>query len=84
MRRVPPKSTLEHTPRPTLPAPNAYRSPVPPVVLECWIGMVAHMDRAHLDRFSKSTWRRFCHEDLEPLKRAIIRRRRVLARMIRP
>jgi hypothetical protein len=46
--------------------------------------MVAHMDREHLDRFTKSTWRRFRHEDLETLKRAILRRRRVLARQLRP
>ena len=84
MRLVPPKSTIAAIPRPTLPVPNAYKSPVRAVVLECWIGMVAHMDRAHLDRFTRSTWRRFNHDDLEPLKRAILRRRRVLARRLRP
>ena len=80
MPRVPPKSTIADIPRPTVPAPNGFKSPVPPVVLKCWIGLVARMDREHLDRFTRSTWRRFCHEDLEPLKRAILRRRRVLAR----
>jgi hypothetical protein len=55
--RSPPKSTIEDIPRPVLPeeTPNAYKSPVPPVVVECWIGMVAHMDREHLDRFTHST-----------------------------
>jgi hypothetical protein len=76
----PPKSTIEDMPRPVLPqdAPNAYKSPVPPVVVECWIGMVAHMDREHLDRFTRSTWRRFDERDLEPLKEAILRRREEL------
>ena len=84
MRRSPPKSTLEDKPRPTLLAPTAVKSPVPPVVLECWIGMVAQMDREHLDRFTRSTWRRFDDKALEPLKAAILRRRRVLARQARP
>ena len=84
MHRVPPKSTLEAQPRPVLPAPNAVKSPVPPVVLECWIGMVARMDREHLDRFTRSTWRRFDPAYLEPLKAAILRRRRGLARQVRP
>ena len=84
MRRVPRKSTIEAQSRPVLPAPNAIKSPVPPVVLECWIGMVARMDREHLDRFTRSIWRRFDPAYLKPLKAAILRRRRVLARQLRP
>jgi hypothetical protein len=40
--------------------------------------MVANMDREHLDRFTRSTWRRFDERDLEPLKEAILRRREKL------
>jgi len=46
--------------------------------------MVANMDREHLDRFTRSTWRRFDETDLEPLKWAVIRRRRVVARQAWP
>jgi hypothetical protein len=46
--------------------------------------MVEHMDREHLDRFTRSTWRRYDPADLEPLKWAVIRRRRVLAMQLRP
>jgi hypothetical protein len=37
------------------------------------------MDRRNLDRFTRDIWKRFDHWDLEPLKWAILRRRRVLA-----
>jgi hypothetical protein len=72
----PPKLTLDDLPRPILPEPNAdYKSSAPPVVVEGWCGLVAHMDREHLDRFTRSTWRRFDERDLAPLKAAILRRR---------
>lgn len=77
--RSPPKLTLDDLRRPVLPEPNACKSPAPPLVVECWIGMVAHMDREHLDRFTRSTWRRFDEQDLEPLKQAILARREELA-----
>ena len=79
--RSPPKATLDEIPRPILPArePNEHKSPAPPAVVECWCLMVQHMDQEHLDRFTRSTWRRFDEKDLEPLKEAIVRRRRELA-----
>ena len=46
--------------------------------------MVAAMDRVRLDRFTRETWRKFDATDLEPLKWAIVRRRRVLAMRLRP
>jgi len=42
------------------------------------------MDRVRLDRFTRETWRKFDEKDLEPLKAASIRRRRVLACPVRP
>jgi hypothetical protein len=42
------------------------------------------MDRRALNRFTKDIWRRFDPADLEPLKWAILRRRRVLAMQLRP
>jgi hypothetical protein len=42
------------------------------------------MDRKHLDAFTRDIWRRFDANDLEPLKWAILRRRRVLARQLWP
>lgn len=42
------------------------------------------MDRPALDRFTRDIRRRFDHRDLEPIKWAIIRRRRVLAMPLRP
>jgi hypothetical protein len=86
MRRSPPKSTIEDVPRPVLPEPNAggEKSPAPPVVVECWCGMVERMNRRTLDRFTRDIWKRFDHRDLEPLKWVIIRRRRVLAMQLRP
>jgi hypothetical protein len=46
--------------------------------------MVGWMDRWALDRFTRDIWKRFDHRDLEPLRWAIIRRRRVLAVQLRP
>ena len=60
------------------------KSPAPPVVVECWILMVATMDRVRLDKFTRETWRKFDAPDLESLKWAILRRRRVLAMQLRP
>lgn len=59
-------------------------SPTPPVVVQCWCGMVQWMNRRLLDRSTRDIWKRFDHGDLKPLKRAIIRRRRVLAYPVRP
>ncbi len=61
--------------------PNAITttSPAPPIVVECWCGLVSGMDRPSLDRFTCDIWKRFDHTDLEPLKRAILRRREELA-----
>jgi hypothetical protein len=42
------------------------------------------MGRKHLDAFTRDIWRRFDAKDLEPLKWAILRRRRVLARQLWP
>ena len=73
--RSPPKLTLEDIPR-SLDAPvGAFKSSAPAVVVACWCDLVAHMDREHLDRFTRSIWRRFDAGDLEPLKDAILRRR---------
>jgi hypothetical protein len=46
--------------------------------------MVERMDRRALDRFTRDIWKRFDHRDLEPLKWAIIRRRRILAMQLWP
>jgi hypothetical protein len=37
------------------------------------------MDRERLDEFTRDIWRRFDAIDLEPLKRAILRRRDALS-----
>ena len=84
MRRPPPKSTVEDLARPILPGPNEHKSPAPGVVVACWCGLVERMDRRDLDRFTRRIWKRFDHRDLEPLKSAIIRRRRVLTMQFRP
>jgi hypothetical protein len=42
------------------------------------------MDRRTLNRFTRDIWRRFDHRALEPLKWAILERRRVLAMQLRP
>jgi hypothetical protein len=83
MRRAPPKSTVEDLPRPVLP-PNASRSPAPAVVVRVWIELTERMDRRTLDRFTRDIWSRFDPNELEPLKAAILRRRRILARCARP
>ena len=59
-------------------------SPAPPVVVECWCGLVERMDRRALDAFTRRIWRKFDAKDLEPLKWAILRQRRILARQLRP
>jgi len=41
-------------------------SPAPPVVVQCWCGLVERMDRRTLDRFTRDIWKRFDHRDLEP------------------
>jgi hypothetical protein len=84
MRHVPPKLTVDDIPRPVLPEPSATKSPAPAVVVACWCGLVERMDRRALDRFTRNIWRRFDAKDLEPLKWAILRRRRVLALQLRP
>lgn len=85
-RRSPPRITVDDIARPVLPAPNAltFRSGAPAVVVQCWCGLVERMDRRTLNRFTKDMFARFDHRDLEPLKCAIIRRRRVLARQAWP
>jgi hypothetical protein len=80
LRRSPPKSTIEDLPRPILPAPNEVKSPAPAVVVERWCGLGERMDRRALDQFTRDIWRRFDHRDLEPLKAAILRRRRTRRR----
>ncbi len=63
------------------PGPDVVTSPssAPAVVVEWWCGLVERMSRLTLDRFTRDIWRRFDHRDLEPVKWAILRRRRVLA-----
>jgi len=75
-----------HRLEPNYPGPEVVTSPspAPPVVVECWCGMVERMSLKTLDRFTRDTWKRFDPGDLEPLKWAIIRRRRVLAMQLRP
>jgi hypothetical protein len=84
MRRSPPKLTLGDLSRPVLPEPNAAKSPVPPVVLARWIGLVERMSRRALNRFTKDTCARFDEGDLAALRDAILRRRQRLAAPIRP
>lgn len=71
---------------PNYPGPEVVTSPspAPPVVVECWCGLVERMDRRALDSFTRRIWRKFDHRNLEPLKAAILRRRRILARVVRP
>ena len=85
MRRSPPKLTLDDLPRPILPAPNATcKSPAPPMVVAAWCIGVERMNRRTLDRFTRDIWKRFEAKDLEPLRWAILRRRRVLAMQLWP
>jgi len=62
----------------------ASKSPAPPVVVECWCLMVATMDHVRLDKFTRETWKKFDAKDLEPLKWAILRRRRALTMQLWP
>ena len=84
MRRPPRKSTVDDIPRGAAAVPNAAKSPAPEVVVQVWVGMVARMDRRTLNRFTRDIWARFEDRDLAPLKIAILRRRRVLARQAWP
>ena len=54
------------------------------MVVQAWCIGVERMNRRALDRFTRDIWTRFDHQDLEPLKWAILRRRRVLACPVRP
>ena len=54
------------------------------MVVEAWCIGVERMNRFTLDRFRRDIWKRFDYRDLEPLKWAIIRRRRILALQLRP
>jgi hypothetical protein len=74
-----------HRLEPNYPGPEVVRSksPARPVVVDCWMLMVATMDCVRLDKFMRETWRKFDAKDLEPLKWAILRRRRVLAMQLR-
>jgi len=80
MRRPSRKSTIDDVPRAPDIGPNAPKSPAPDVVVQVWVGMVARMDLRTLNRFTRDIWARFDDRDLAPLKIAILRRRRVLAR----
>ncbi|HTK52765.1 MAG TPA: hypothetical protein VL308_12815 [Gemmatimonadaceae bacterium] len=75
-----------HRLEPNYPGPEIVttKSPAPPVVVECWCLIVATMNRVRLDTFTRETWRKFDAKDLEPLRWAIIRRRRALAMQLRP
>ena len=75
-----------HRLEPNYPVPEVVttKGPAPPVVVECWCLMIERMNRVRLDRFTRETWRKFDAKDLEPLRWAIIRRRRVLAMQLRP
>ena len=72
----------QHRLDPQYPGPEVVttKSGAPPVVVDIWCDLVARMDRRTLDRFTKDIWARFDSADLEPLKRAILRRRDDLRR----
>jgi hypothetical protein len=53
------------------------------VLRSWWRNFVGNLDRRALDRFTRDFWKRSDHRDVEPLKWAILRRRRVLARQPR-
>lgn len=59
-------------------------SPAPPIIVEAWCIGVERMNRRTLHRFTLDIWKRFDHRDLEPLRQAILRRRRMLACPVRP
>ena len=75
-----------HRLEPNYPGPEVVTSPspAPPVIVAAWCVGVERMNRRQLDRFTRDIWRRFDQRDLEPLKWAIIRRRRVLAMQFAP
>ena len=75
-----------HRVEPNYPGPEVVntKSPAPPVVVECSCLMVETMNRVRLDKFTRETWKKFDAKDLEPLKWAILRRRRVLAMQLWP
>ena len=75
-----------HRLEPNYPGPEVVASPsqAPPVVVACWCGMVERMNRRMVDRFTRDISKRFDPRDLEALKWAILRRRRVLAMQLRP
>ena len=75
-----------HRLEPNYPGPEVVttRSPAPPVIVAAWCIGVERMNRRQLDRFTRDIWKRFDRQDLEPLKWAILRRRRVLALQLRP
>jgi len=75
-----------HRLEPNYPGPEVVTtpSPAPPIVVQPWCIGVERMSRRTLDRFTRDIWKRFDHRDLEPLKCAIIRRRRILAMRLRP
>jgi hypothetical protein len=79
-----PRRTADDSPGPALPAPSDNKSSAPTVVVACWCGLVERMDRKHLDTFTRDVWSRFDAKDLEPLKWAILRRRRVVAKQLWP
>ena len=75
MRHYPHRPDIEYPPPNVVTGP----SPAPAVVVECWCIGVQRMDRPALDAFTRDIWKRFDHRNLEPLKRAILRRREELA-----
>ena len=75
-----------HRLEPNSPGPEVVstKSPASPVVVECWCLMVETLNRVRLDKCTRETWRKFDPKDLEPLKWAILRRRRILAHQAWP
>lgn len=75
-----------HRLEPNCPSPEVVTtpSPAPPIVVEAWCIGAERMSRRTLDRFTRDIWKRFDHRDLESLKWAILRRRRMLACPVRP
>lgn len=85
MRRSPPTLPLDDLPCPVLPGPNgAFKDHPPAIVVQGWCDLVERMDRRSLNRFTNRIWERNDPAGLEPLKEAISRRRRELARPLRP
>ena len=80
MRRRPHRPDIEYPPPNVVTTP----SPAPAVAVQSWCIGVQRMNRPALNRLTKDIFTRFDHRDLEPLKWAILRRRRVLALQLRP